>query len=276
MLPLDHFSHGLINPALAYGISFIGSLLGLRCAFHAETARLNLGWLAAAAVALGGTGIWVMHFTAMLGFTINGSVVHYDMGITLLSAIVAVVIVFLGLWIVTSGDRGWSRLALGGATTGLGVAAMHYLGMSAMHTGARITYAAPMVALSLVIAVVAATAALWFMLNIRSLVTSVIASLIMALAVNGMHYTAMAAMSAYPDHHAGSPSGAAPVELLTPLITCVALVVMALFVVVGLAELEVRGNTVAPVASAGSPNALRTTDPATLAASGRQWPRKPS
>ncbi len=44
---------------------------------------------------------------------------------------------------------------------GVGVAAMHYLGMAAMSMTGSMSYRLPLVALSVVIAIVAGTAALW-------------------------------------------------------------------------------------------------------------------
>ncbi len=277
MLHLEHFSNGWVTPVLAYVMSFIGSVLGLRCAVRARTASPAYGWLIAAAIALGGAGIWVMHFTAMLGFTIDGTSIRYNMPMTLLSAVIAIVVVLIGLIIVVRGNREAIALPLGGAITGLGVVAMHYLGMAAMSTGVDMEYSTGLVLLSIAIAVVAATAALWFMLHVQGWGNTVGAALIMGVAVCGMHYTGMASMSAHHGEHHGLPEGVAPVELLTPLLTTVALVVVGLVVLVGVAELEVRSVAAAtPVPESGESGTLLTTDPATLAHSGRQWPRLPT
>lgn len=277
MLHLEHFSNGWVTPVLAYVMSFIGSVLGLRCAVRARTAQPAYGWLIAAAIALGGAGIWVMHFTAMLGFTVDGTSIRYDMPMTLLSAVIAIVVVLIGLMIVVRGHREAIALPLGGAITGLGVVAMHYLGMAAMNTGVTMEYSTGLVLLSIVIAVVAATAALWFMLHVEGWGNTVGAALIMGVAVCGMHYTGMASMSAHHGGHEGLPEGVAPVELLTPLLTTVALVVVGLVVLVGVAELEVRSvAAAAPAPEAGKSGTLLTTDPATLTHSGRQWPRLPT
>ena len=88
----------------------------------------------------------------------------------------------------------------------LGVVAMHYTGMSAMHVAGRITYDPRLVAASGVIAVVAATVALWFTVSIRGWWPILAAAAIMGVAVCGMHYTGMAAMRVRLDdaaHHPG-------------------------------------------------------------------------
>ncbi|MEU8896448.1 MHYT domain-containing protein [Nocardia sp. NPDC048505] len=243
-MEFDHFSYGWVTPVVAYLISVLGSLLGLRCTSHARLAEWPAGWLAAAAVSLGGAGIWVMHFTAMLGFAIPGATIRYDVPMTLLSAAIAIVFVWIGLSIVVRGRRELVALPIGGAVTGLGVAAMHYLGMFAMETGMEMEYALGTVALSILIAVVAATAALWFMLHVRGLAATVGAATIMGLAVCGMHYTGMYSMHA-PHHaqHAVAPeAGVEPTQLLTPLIVTVTLVLMMLVILVGFAEIDERST----------------------------------
>ncbi|MCU1640559.1 MAG: putative rane protein [Nocardia sp.] len=261
MLELDHFSSGLANPVLAYVMSVIGSALGLRSAVHARASRRPGGWLFAAAVALGGCGIWVMHFIAMLGFSIEGTRIRYDMPTTLLSAAIAIAVVWIGLSIVVRVRREAVGLPIGGAITGLGVAAMHYLGMHAMHSGAHIEYRPPLVALSIVIAVVAATAALWFMLHVQGFFASIGTALVMGVAVCGMHYTGMAAMRAHSMNHLMPESGSDPIQLLTPLILAVTVVTMTLIVVVGLAEIESSTQRELPEIDLD------------LVDSGRNWPR---
>jgi len=81
--------------------------------------------------------------------------------------------------------------------TGLGVAAVHYLGMEAIHTHGGLPNDMPTVGLSVAIAVAAATAALWAAVSIRGLWSSLGASLVMGVAVTGMHYTGMAAVSVH-------------------------------------------------------------------------------
>ncbi|WP_245713897.1 MHYT domain-containing protein [Nocardia vaccinii] len=279
MLELDYFSYGWVTPALAYVMSVIGSVLGLRCAFHARESKRPGGWLVAAAISLGGAGIWVMHFTAMLGFSIHGASIRYNLPLTLLSAVVAIVVVWVGLSLVVRWRREALALPIGGAVTGLGVAGMHYMGMFAMRADVAMHYNFSVVLLSVVIAVVAATAALWFMLHVQGLSATFGAAMIMGLAVCGMHYTGMASMSA--DRLTGHDmamggSGVDPVQLLTPLIMTVTLVTMMLVVLVGVAELDERGSAEAEAAlatPAAAKSRVLTTDPAALPSSGRSWPR---
>ncbi|NUS44157.1 MAG: hypothetical protein HOQ24_10770 [Mycobacteriaceae bacterium] len=227
MLEIHHFSYGPVTPAVAYLMSFTGSLLGLQCAARARGGvGSRIGWLCGAAVAIGGTGIWVMHFIAMLGFSIGNATIRYDVPLTLLSALTAIGVVGVGLFVVGvigAGEPRMVTLVPGGALTGAGVAAMHYTGMAAMRTDARLTYNPVAVAMSVLVAVVASTVALWFTLRVKRLATTVGAALIMAVAVCGMHFTGMAAIHADTVPHATAPSGAGASDLLAPLIALVSL-----------------------------------------------------
>jgi NO-binding membrane sensor protein with MHYT domain len=221
MAQIHHFDHGWITPFASYVLSVLGSLLGLICAIRLRSAPSTgwrVWWLSLAAVAIGGTGIWTMHFVAMLGFSVVGLPIRYDVGLTAASALIAVVTVGLGLVIALLGSSHRRvRILIGGLLAGLGVAAMHYTGMAAMHLDGQIDYGPGRVALSVAIAVVAATVALWLALTVKRPALIVLAALIMGVAVNGMHFTGMSAMSVHPDGSAVLPSGATGTTLLVPI-----------------------------------------------------------
>ncbi len=98
------------------------------------------------------------------------------------------------MFIVGRSDGGPWNLPLGGILTGLGVALMHYTGMAAMIMPARITYDTTLFTASLVIAVVAATVALWLAFNLRGNLQRFGSAIVMGIAVCGMHYTGMYAV----------------------------------------------------------------------------------
>lgn len=235
--------HGYINgpatPLLAYTMSCIGSALGLSAMSRARAAEgsARWGWLALAAVSIGGTGIWVMHFIAMLGYNITDVQITYNLTTTIVSMVIAVIVVGVGLTLVVVGRSTMRALALGGTVTGLGVASMHYLGMSAMRMAASVHYQPLIVLASIVIAVVAATAALWAAMNIRGVFATIGAALIMGVAVCGMHYTGIAAMDVYA---APQPTsiGMTASQLLEPLIGGISLTTLVILFVVGLAATE--------------------------------------
>ncbi|MFG2938068.1 MHYT domain-containing protein [Streptomyces sp. NPDC048282] len=196
---VSEFHYGLITPITAYLMAFLGSVLALRCTTRSMDRRRGerrLGWLTLGAVSLG-CGIWTMHFIAMIGFSVDGALVSYDTGRTLLSLFVAIAVVAGGVFLVGYRGSGPATLGTAGVLTGLGVAAMHYLGMTAVHTGGTVRYDTTVVVLSVVIAVVAATAALWAAVSIRTVWATVGAGLVMGAAVSTMHYTGMAAVSVH-------------------------------------------------------------------------------
>ncbi|MGH3879795.1 MAG: MHYT domain-containing protein [Actinophytocola sp.] len=218
---VHHFDLGTWLMFFAYATSVVGSTVGLACtplARYARSEAARLGWLALAAVAIGGVGIWLMHFIAMLGFTTPGLPVRYDVGRTAISAVLAVGAVFVGL-LVFGARRRYSlwRLLVGGTITGLAVALMHYTGMWALNVKGSISYDFGLVVLSVAIAVLAATAALWFTVATDRLPLRVLAGLVMGIAVTGMHYTGMAAVRANLDPNAPSPEGVEVFTFLLPV-----------------------------------------------------------
>ncbi|WP_156723826.1 MHYT domain-containing protein [Streptomyces apocyni] len=215
---LDHAAFGWLTPALSYVMACIGAALGLRCTVRAlaATGRSRRNWLITAASAIG-TGIWTMHFVAMLGFGVSGTDIRYDVPLTLLSLLVAMLVVGGGVFAVGYGAGRNRALVLGGLTTGLGVASMHYLGMAALRLHGHVTYDPVLVGLSVVIAVVAATAALWAALNIKSPVAVGIASLVMGCAVSSMHYTGMIAVSVRVEPSSAALAGATAMQFIFPL-----------------------------------------------------------
>ncbi|WP_205752308.1 MHYT domain-containing protein [Cryptosporangium phraense] len=191
-------------------MSVLGSLLGLVCTARgrqAITPRKRFGWLTLSALAIGGTGIWLMHFLAMLGFSVVGSDVRYAVLPTIFSAVLAVVVVGIGLVVLGTGKMKWWRVLAGGLFAGLGVNVMHYTGMAAMRVDGTIGYDPKLVALSVLIAVVAATAALWFTVVARNLWLISGAALIMGVAVTAMHYVGMAAARVKLDSTHSAMSG---------------------------------------------------------------------
>lgn len=202
MAEVHHFTYGAFNPMAAYLVAFLGSFVGLLGTGRARSARTRgrrNRWLVVSAFSIGGAAIWLMHFVAMLGFDVPASPVRYNPLLTAVSLLVAVVTVCFGLMVVGHGRRGLMKTVVAGALTGIGVAAMHYTGMAAMHVQGTISYRPSLVAASVVIAMVAATVALWFTVSVRGLVAVIGASAIMGVAVCGMHYTAMAAMEVQLD-----------------------------------------------------------------------------
>lgn len=231
MAEIDHFTYGLVTPVLAYAMSVLGSLLGLTCTVQARaarSARRRAWFLLLAAWAIGGTGIWVMHFIAMIGFGVPGSEIRYDVPITTASAIIAITVVAVGLATVGFGRPHPLKIILGGVFAGVGVASMHYTGMAAMQIDGRVAYDDLLVAASVGIAVVAATIALWFTVKVSKVAAIIASALVMGVAVTGMHYTGMAAMTVHLHATGQTPTGSTKFGLLLPIVLLVIFVIMGL------------------------------------------------
>ncbi|MGW0466645.1 MHYT domain-containing protein [Streptomyces sp. NPDC003027] len=215
---LDHATFGWLTPVLSYAMACIGAALGLRCTVRAldATGRSRRNWLLTAASAIG-TGIWTMHFLAMLGFGVTGTDIRYDVPLTMLSLLIAVAVVGAGVFAVGHGGDRVRSLLIGGLTTGVGVAGMHYTGMAALRLHGEVRYDLPLVALSVAIAVVAATAALWAALHIRAPAAVAVASLVMGAAISSMHYTGMFAVQIDVVPSAAALPGASAMQFIFPL-----------------------------------------------------------
>jgi NO-binding membrane sensor protein with MHYT domain len=240
-----NFSHGFVNPGLGYLMSCLGSFLGLRCLTRARayTSWSRASWLLLASVAIGATGIWAMHFVAMLGFSIPGQQILYNVPITLASLLVAVVVVAVGLFIVGY-FGGLLPVLAGGVIIGVGVAAMHYVGMSAMSMPDTVRYNPGLVAVSVLIAIVAGTAALLAGLHVGGVWVSLAVSLVMGVAVSGMHYTGMAAMHVYAGGEGMAVTGATPDSFLFPLLLGASVLTFMLALLIALSpnEEEIRAD----------------------------------
>jgi NO-binding membrane sensor protein with MHYT domain len=182
----------------SYAISVFGSYTALQLAGQITNLRdsVNRLWLFAAAIALGGGAIWSMHFVAMLAYVMPMPVT-YDVTLTLLSMVVAIVVTGVGFaMICRKPTLSFSTLLGAGLIMGIGVGSMHYTGMAAMNMeGATSDHDPMIVAISIVIAIVASTAALWIAFNLRKGWQKFISAFVMGAAVCGMHYTAMTGVS---------------------------------------------------------------------------------
>ncbi|MEV7870701.1 MHYT domain-containing protein [Streptomyces sp. NPDC088124] len=217
---VDGFNYGAVTPVAAYLMAVLGGALGLRCTTRSLRTEQSWkpGWLGLGATSIG-SGIWTMHFIAMIGFQVKEAPISYDIPLTVLSLVVAIVVVGIGIFIVGYREATRVTLTTAGTITGLGVAAMHYIGMAGMRLHGRLDYDTPTVVLSVVIAVVAATAALWAAVSIHGFLPSLGASLVMGIAVTGMHYTGMAAISVHLQGAAGgSAGGGSPTSIMFPML----------------------------------------------------------
>ena len=184
--------------ALAGLICFLASL-GAVSLFHrarAADGRSRLVWTMTAGVATG-CGIWATHFIAMLAYN-PGFNTGYDITLTVLSLFVAMAVTFCGLGIAIYSPSRWGA-ALGGGLVGGAVAAMHYTGMWALYLPGWIMWEMDLVVASIVLGMVFGTAALAMAVRGESTHGTIVAALLLTLAIVSHHFTAMGAVAIIPD-----------------------------------------------------------------------------
>ena len=133
-----------------------------------------------------------MHFVAMLAFVLPMPM-SYDLGLTVLSLILAILATSAGFYVISRPGVSRPRLILSGVFMGVAISGMHYTGMAAMRGPVELSYESLWVALSVIIAIGAATAALWLTFRTTEAGQKLAAAIVMGLAISGMHYTAMRA-----------------------------------------------------------------------------------
>jgi PAS domain S-box-containing protein len=202
----DHILSGNeVTGDYQYNLVFLSFCIALMASFTALNLAIKTGdeglnkklWIYGSAFSMGG-GIWSMHFTAMLACKLPVEVT-YDIGVTLLSFLIVVTTSGWALFYANTKPFSNSKVISSGIVMGSGVAIMHYLGMSAIEIEAQIYYRPLLFVLSIIIAIVASTVAIW--LNIKfgqrgvdiKVWHKLLCAMIMAIAVCGMHYTGMAA-----------------------------------------------------------------------------------
>ncbi|MEO7079239.1 MAG: MHYT domain-containing protein [Rhodococcus sp. (in: high G+C Gram-positive bacteria)] len=216
---MNHFSMGLWLLGLTFAVALLGSVIGLACTrYGMATTRpaVRMRWFSMGALSIGGVGIWLMHFIAMLGFAVPGSPFRYSLTWMLISALISVTGVLAGLYMLGT-EFSWPRILAAGFIIGTTISVVHYTGMRALHLQGQINYDTLLVALSLVIAIAGGTAVLWITMVMRSTSLRLIATPIMGVTVVGMHYTGMAAVEIINDPSAPAPTGFALFPFIFPV-----------------------------------------------------------
>lgn len=278
MAEVEQFSYGVTNPILASVMAYVGCLLGLACTAHARTlpsGRRRAGWLLAGSVAIGGSGIWLMHMTAMLGFEVEDTPMRFNPWLIVGSLAVAIVAVTGGIFLVGYGRQSVARLLVGGILTGVGVSGQHLTGMAAVHINGSFGFDPRFLVASVAISVVASTTALWFTLAARRGLHFLGAAAVLAVAVTGMHYTAMMALRIQMNDMPHQVPGVEPTVFVLPiLLMSIAALVCLLFCALNIMGEEEFALRVDPSVLTGAPTpGLRTpADPAVPSATNNRRP----
>src|SRR5437588_4814983 len=187
----------LLSVIVAIIASYVALDLASRIAAPHRSRTGRWLWLAGGAWAIG-TGIWSMHFIGMLALRLPVALC-YDVPMTLLSGLPAVLACALGLFVASRPTLGVPRLLGAGLLMGMGIVTMQYSGMEALRMQPPIRYEPSLAVLSVVIAVTASIVALWsaFRLRMETIWTAFWnkagSAVVMGSGICGMHYSAMVA-----------------------------------------------------------------------------------
>ncbi|WP_342128798.1 EAL domain-containing protein [Hydrogenophaga sp. OTU3427] len=231
--PILAGSHSMAMVALSLAIAVLAAHASLdhsRLMRMASTPMWRYLWHASGALAMG-LGVWAMHFTGMMALELPVRV-NYHVGLTLWSILPAVAAAAITLQVVASRRQRWPAILLGGTLMGLGIGAMHYIGMAAMVMPARRFYQPGLFVSSIVLAVLLAVVSLairpWLLARMqRRTLAALLSSAVMGGAVASMHYVAMQATVYLPaTGTVGAPGAVMGKETLGLLAVAVAVAIL--------------------------------------------------
>src|SRR5258708_29172 len=187
----QHYHHGLVLISLLVAILASYTALAFALRIRVASRPAAPGWLVGGGLAMG-IGIWSMHFVGMLALSLPIEIT-YDVGITLLSLLIAVVVSTSALHIAGRERVASVALAAAGIAMGIGIGSMHYVGMAAIEIAPPIRYDPAWVTVSFGIAIAASFAALGIAFSARDdagrgRYRQAFGSVAMRLAITGMHY----------------------------------------------------------------------------------------
>jgi signal transduction histidine kinase/CheY-like chemotaxis protein len=141
-------------------------------------------------------GTWATHFIAMLAYNPSFAV-NYSLSLTGISLIADIAAAILGFTLATRGTR-WHILC-GGAIIGAGIGIMHFIGMAALEVPGVLSWNGVLVTCALAIGISCSAASMLTYHRLHGRQGKLIAGILMAFAICGLHFTGMAAVTFIPD-----------------------------------------------------------------------------
>jgi NO-binding membrane sensor protein with MHYT domain len=243
---IHHFTYGWFNPVAALVMAYLGWFLGLVCAGRSRDGRTRgrrNRWLIIAAVSIGGAGLWLPHFVALLGIEVPASTLRFHPLLTIGSMALAVAPLGLALFLVGRGDLTVPKALGGVALLASGLLGMTYTGLLGLQVAGDIRFDLRTAGVSAAIAVVASALAVWFATSTRGWGATAASAAVVAVATCGVHYASVGALRVYLSPEPVPVNGISPFLLIVPitLVAAGTLIAMAVSALQAMTEEEFDG-----------------------------------
>jgi PAS domain S-box-containing protein len=188
-----------LSVLVAMSASYVALDLAERVA--ATKGSVQRAWIAGGTAAMG-IGIWAVHFTGMLAFSLPVHV-SYHWPTVLLSFMIAAAGSAVPPLIVSREKMGLTQIVASGIAMSSGIAGLHYTGMAAMRLAATIHFDPWIVSLSVLVAIVDSLAGIWLAVHFRTETRTMVwrkigSGVVLGAAIWMMHYIGMSAASFIP------------------------------------------------------------------------------
>lgn len=207
-MSVELFAMGYWLAGLTFGVSVVGMAVGLACGVNARRSiRFRSVWVAAAAVAIGGAGIWLASVVSLLGLSLpDGDALRYDSGKLITSGGMAVLAVFVAMMI--AGREFRPRRMIGGAVAfGVCLAVMLYEVLDSVDFHGTVEVNPWLFALATVVGTLASSLCLWLFQVYRFPLARVGSVLVFGLGVIACYHLGVASLEFIADGSPDSPHG---------------------------------------------------------------------
>ncbi|MGW0180834.1 MHYT domain-containing protein [Nocardia sp. NPDC003345] len=204
---VDLFTMGYWLVLLTVVISAVGMFVGLACAVNGRrSVRFRPVWIAAAAVSIGGVGIWLSFVVSMLGVSIPGQILRFDISGLTVSLLFSVGAVFVGL-LLAGREFHIQRMAYAAGALGIGFGSMLWLQLTSIDIQGSVSVTFWLFLIAIVIAVGASSLCLWLFQRFRFPAARVGSVLMFAAGVAAVYFTGIAALEFRVDPDAEPAQG---------------------------------------------------------------------
>jgi signal transduction histidine kinase len=217
--------HDIRFVALAGLVSLLACYTAFTMMARLYAHRSRYPWVIAAAVVTG-CGAWATHSIVLLAFQ-PGVPAAYNVGLTVVSGLVAVLGCGLGFFVA----RGTERMALGGAIVGFAIGAMHFTGMGAVTFQAQVEGNILYFQVAVLTAASFGAAALARAQLTPDVRGRIVGAVLLTIGTFGSHFIAMAGRTLVPDPTIFIPQDTLVIVWFAIALTAVVLLIAGLGIV---------------------------------------------